>query len=116
MILTIIAAVLLIIAILFIIIGKKSFSGVEFISLLFFPLVAGFSIFVLVSSTSSVDEKEYLQLSFIAKHWDELNIKEQLDIAESINEWNANLNYNNNYWVRFNIEDRSKYIITIEEN
>lgn len=34
---------------------------------------------------------------------------------EKIEEWNSDVNYGNNKWCRFSIEDRSEYLINIDD-
>lgn len=62
-----------------------------------------------------ISEKEYLKLSFFAEHWEELSPYEQVTIGNDIKRWNENLNNNNNYWFKFEIEDRSMYYIELEK-
>ena len=66
-------------------------------------------------ATAHVNENEYLKLSIIAEHWDDLSSYEQISVGNEINHWNENLNSDNNYWFKFEIEDRSMYYIKLEK-
>lgn len=88
-------------------IGSAIFGIVAFILyVMFFTCLA----------TDKIDKNKYISLSMAAKHWDELTVYEQITMGSEIRQWNDHLNYYNNYWWKFSIEDRSQYIIEIESD
>jgi len=69
----------------------------------------------IVGPNNHISEEEYLKLNFMAEHWDELSSYEQATVGKDITYWNKNLNNGNNYWFKFEIEDRSMYYIELEK-
>lgn len=113
----IVGLVLFIIVVILIIIAYKK-DLIDLITLIIFPLVAA-SIFCLVcciiGKNNHISEKEYLKLNFMAEHWNEMSSYEQTTIETDIDYWNENLNNGNNYWFKFELEDRSMYYIEIQK-
>lgn len=62
----------------------------------------------------TVDTTKYIGLVSVAEHWDELTEREQATMYNEIDKWNNSLNNLNNIWCRFNVEDRSGYIISLD--
>ena len=69
---------------------------------------------VLSGCLYTVDTAKYIELVSVTKHWDELTEREQATMYNEIDKWNNSLNNLNNIWCRFNVEDRSGYIISLD--
>jgi len=81
----------------------------------------GFAMFMLcgvwsiIGNTEHVNQKEYIKVKLLAEHFNELTIKEKIEVGSEIEKWNTGLNTYNNIWFKFVIEDRSAYIIELVE-
>ena len=62
----------------------------------------------------TIDTSKYIGLVSVTKHWDELTEREKVTMYNEIDKWNNSLNNLNNIWCRFNVEDRSEYIISLD--
>lgn len=69
---------------------------------------------VLGGCLNTVDTTKYIELVSVTKHWNELTEREQATMYNEIDKWNNSLNNLNNIWCRFNVEDRSEYIISLD--
>jgi len=96
------------------------FCKIDLKDLIVVPIVVGIAAAVclaccIIGNDLHVNEKEYLKLNFMVEHWNELSSYEQATIGEDIKNWNENLNNYNNYWFKFELEDRSMYYIELQK-
>lgn len=87
-------------------IGTCAIFSIAFILVLILSLCAGESIYK-QDNTKLLEEKEYIEYC--------LDSKPSLYVIEQAKEYNYKVQDGNNYWCRFNIEDRNEYLIDIDK-